>query len=642
MRRNLFSRLTASALALSLLALPAAQALTPSQAGTLLERYYVDDVPLAVLEKETIPEMLETLGDPYTEYFTPQEYSDFLASMSDTRLVGIGISYLNLEDGLHVSEVFSGSPAQQGGLQAGDIIIAVEGVSVVGESTEFSSGLIQGEEGTDVSVTFLRDGKERTVTLQRAQVTVPATTGELIDGHIGYIRCTTFGQETVGHFEELIDQMEGDATVWIVDLQSNSGGITNAAADAAGLFAGRGEMVYFRDGQDQYSCVRHEENSRTLYPVIVLVDGLTASASEIFASAIREYGCGIVVGTRTFGKGVAQSVLDKDSMPLFFPDGDALKITSYRFFSPDGNSTDQVGVIPDLLVPADYTADVAYLLAGEDPGKDNSNTLRADLGVDFPWRWFIDLDTASSDEYKDTFEVLLSAIPSTMNLSLGTGAAEGWVRTSHEEVAERCGVSYTEPEFNDHGDTRHGSALSILKTYGLIHGTDDGGFHPQDSLTRAELCQMLAVALNCTVPTNPCPFTDVPEDAWYRDAVTAMSNMGLVQGMGDGTFHPGDPIDHQQFITVMGRLGQKLNRHLYDTASTAPEPLKYIVGVMEYEPWAQLSVWLLCYGQQDILGRTINFLWDDSDKIEPTAPTTRDEAAYTFYRLLSYTGILPA
>ena len=350
MTKKYFSRLTAAVLSLALLAVPPAQALTVEQAAGLLEEFYVDQVPQSVLDQPTIKEMLDALGDPYTEYFTPEEYAAFNSTMSDTSLVGIGIVSLQTEEGLFVDTVLEGSPAEKGGLLAGDIIVEVDGYNIVGEDSDTSIARIRGEEGSQVQIAYLRDGARKTVILIRATVVVPATTTELINGHIGYISCTTFGGETAQHFQEGIQKYQEEADVWIVDLRSNTGGATQAAVDAAGYFTGPGTQAYLRDGANNYGGFAYEGDSLTSYPVIVLMDEYSASSSELFAAAIRDHEAGIVIGTRTFGKGVAQTVLDKTYMPDLFPDGDAIKITSHRFFSPGGNSTDQVGIIPDLLV----------------------------------------------------------------------------------------------------------------------------------------------------------------------------------------------------------------------------------------------------------------------------------------------------
>lgn len=638
MKRSLFPRLTAAALSLVLLSTPAVQALTVEQTAALLQELYVDDVPQSVLEQPTIRDMLNALGDPYTQYFTPEEYAEFNASMSDSSLVGIGVVYSQTEEGILLSEVLEGSPAEKGGLEAGDLIIKVDGRSVLGEDTNTINGWIRGEEGSSVLVTYLRNGRRKTVTLTRALVILAATTTELIDDHIGYISCTTFGAETVQHFQEGIEKYQDKADVWIVDLRSNSGGVTQAAVDAAGCFTGPGEMAYMRNGLEEYGAYYHREKALSIYPVIVLVDQYSASASEIFASAIREHGMGIVVGTRSYGKGVAQSVLDQESMPDFFPDGDAIKITSHRFFTPYGNSTDQVGVIPDLLVEEDLTGSVAYLLAGSGSVSDTTGVLRVDLS----WRWLIDMETALSVEYIDVFQSLVDAIPDNKRLWLGTGGPDGWEMTGKKAICEKYDLEYHDPVFSDQETSAYDVPLRVLKTYDLIHGKGDGMFYPLDTLTRAELCQLLSSALNCAVPGNESPYSDVSDDSWYAPAVIAMTNMGLVNGVGDSLFYPEEPVDHQQFITIMGRLAQQLNMYLYNDAREQSEGTLNIPELADYADWAKGSAWLLSYSQSGYFGNTISLLWDSADKIDPTAAATRDEAAYTLYRLLSYTGILPA
>lgn len=637
MKKTYLPRLTAALLSLLLFAAPMAHALTVEQAADLLELIYVDQLPQSVLEQPTIEEMLEALGDPYTEYFTPEEYAAFTSTMSDTSLVGIGVVSHQTEDGLCIDTVLEGSPAEKGKMLAGDIIIAVDGHSIVDEDSDTAIGRIRGKDGTQVKITYLRDGKQATVTLTRAKVVVPATTTELIDGHIGYISCTTFGGETAQHFREGLRKYGESADVWIVDLRSNSGGSTQAAVDAAGCFTGPGNQAYLRDGADEYSSYYHEGGSLSLYPAIVLMDEFSASSSELFASAIRDHGAGIVIGTRSYGKGVAQTVLDQEYMPDLFPDGDAIKITSHRFFSPEGNSTDQVGVIPDLLVAPRYIEDIAYLLAGSSPVEDTAGTLRIDLD----WRWFIDLEEAAN-EYREAFQALLNAVPANKNLWIGSGGTDGWQRTSAAEIASRYELTYQAPAFPDQEDSSYDTALSVLKTYGMLRGREDGLFHPQDTLTRAELCQLLAVALNCTVPRNESPYSDVDNDAWYAPAVIAMTNMGLVNGMGNGEFCPEETIDHQQFITIMGRLGQWINLYLYNAARDIPDGALDIAGLTDYADWAKLPAWLLSYSQTGYFGNTVSLLWDSADNIAPTAATTRDEAACALYRLLSYNGILPA
>ena len=176
MKRNLLLRFAVLSLSLTLLFTPTVQALTVEQASELISELYVDKVPQSVLEQPTIDEMIAALGDPYTEYFTAAEYQDFMASMSDSSLVGIGVVFQITETGLLINQVLDGSPAQQGGLTAGDLITAVDGHSVLGADTETVTGWIQGDPDSSVSVTYTHDGKQEiTTTLIRALVTVPAT-----------------------------------------------------------------------------------------------------------------------------------------------------------------------------------------------------------------------------------------------------------------------------------------------------------------------------------------------------------------------------------------------------------------------------------------------------------------------------------
>ena len=390
MKRMPLSRLFALPLALTLLLSPAAQALTPDQARELLQDYYIDEVPEDVLDQNTIQAMLEALGDPYTTYFSPEEYGAFTGSMSDTDTVGVGIYSLVTADGPLIQRVYENTPAADAGLQPGDLVTAVDGRSTAGQDAGTVAAWLKGDPGTRVELSYRRDGAEYTAVLTRRAITVPATYTELWDGHIGYIDCDTFGGETVAHFVSGMEDTAAGADHWIVDLRGNGGGEVDAAMGAAGCFTGSGVLAYLKDSTGAYGAYGSNDDARTLSPVIVLTDGETASASELFASDIRDTNTGILVGGRTFGKGVAQTVLDQRALPDYFPDGDAIKITSYRFYAPSGSTTDTVGLIPHLLVDPDLAPEVATLLSASSPKGSTEGYLR----IDFNWRWYVELDTA--------------------------------------------------------------------------------------------------------------------------------------------------------------------------------------------------------------------------------------------------------
>ena len=640
MAHRRFSRPLAATLALTFLLTSAASALTPDQAGTLLKDYYIDDVPQSVLEQPSVQQMIEALGDPYTKYFTAEEYAQFLNSMEDTNVVGIGISALMTQEGLLVQRVYDDTPAAAAGLMAGDLIVEIDGKSAAGDNALLASSWLQGEPGTKVQVVYLRERERHTISLTRRAITIPATYTELWDGHIGYIDCDTFGADTLDHFLSGIETYGDEADHWIVDLRLNGGGEINAAMSAAACFTGSVLMTYLRDGSGEINSYGSPLDSQTLYPAIVLTDGNTASASELFASTIRDNNAGILVGGRTFGKGVAQSVFDQDSLPDYFPDGDALKVTTFQLYAANGSTAHTIGVIPHLLVDPDIAPNVAVLLSGTSPTGGTAGTLR----IDFGWRWYVDLDTALSSEHRAAFVALLEALPATVQLLEGTSSnGDGWTTVTAAGLAETYGLTeYQARTFSDIDNSPYRAQIQQLATYEILQGDGTGAFRPDDGLTRAQLCALLAQALQCGSYTGASRFSDVSADSWYYSAVNTMAAMGLVQGVGGGRFEPDAPVDHQQFITIMGRLGQKLNLFLDMTVDDMPEDALSDPALAGYAGWARESVWLLALSQQGLLGNTISLLWEPLADIEPSAAATREEAAALTCSLLNYIGLLPA
>lgn len=637
MKRKRRTRLLSLFLGLSLALSPAARALTPEQAGDLLNVYYIDDVPEEVLEQSTISGMLEVLGDPYTQYFTPEEYALFSSSLSDTELVGIGISSLITGEGLLIQRVYENTPAASGGLQAGDLITAVDGTDIAGQDGDTMTGLLQGEPGTQVAVTYLRDGESTTVSLTRAAITIPTAYTELWDGHIGYIDCDTFGGETVEHFTDGLETYGDQADRWIVDLRGNGGGVVDAAIGAVSTFSGSGLLAYLKDSDGSYGAFGSNDEALTTAPVIVLADENTASASELFASDVRDTGVGIVIGSRSFGKGVAQIVLDENSLPGYFDDGDAMKITTYRFYAPGGGTTDTVGVIPHLLVDPDLADEVAVLLCSPAPEGSTEGYLR----LDFNRVWYISLEQASSPEYQAAFTALLEALPVGVTLQSGTGSS--WAAVEPAAVAEACGLTgYQSRGFSDTADSPYASLIDRLAAYGIVSGSGDGTYNPEGSLTRAELCALLAKALNCRVPTGESRFTDVSMDDWYGMCANAVAALGLVEGVGGGRFNPNGTVTQQELITIAARLGQRLGMRLELAARDIPDGAADGDAYQSYASWARESVWLLAESQTGLLGNTISLLWAPLEDIDPGAPATRAEAAALTCSLLTYLGILPS
>lgn len=592
MKKSLLFRAVGLLLALALSVLPAS-ALTVEQARELLETYYVDPVPQEVLDQPTIPAMLEALGDPYTQHFTAEEYKMFLDTMSDSSLVGIGVSIpgdLTSQDEFKLQEVFEGGPAHKAGLLPGDVIVAVDHVDVQGMDPDDVVVMIRGEEGTAVSITYLRQGRRQSVTIVRETVSVPATTGKMLEKGVCYIQCTTWGEETLGHFHDIMGRYNAEAECWLIDLRGNLGGLTDAATEVAGLFCGRGNMLFLRyrtqdpESPDGYAYELYPSRFQpaTDKPVIILVDGSSASSSEAFTAALRDYGVAVVIGERTYGKGVAQGLWDQSSNPEYFPDGDALKITLARFYSPGGNTNDTLGIIPDFLVYDSAAENLALNLA---------------------------------------------------HAIANQGEGESWRVLVGELQTEFIGAT----AFSDVSGDPYEGAINTLRAYELVHGKGDGAFHSGDDLTRAELAQMLSNALCSWVPDAPAGFDDVPSDAWYADAVAAIAAQGFMEGTGNARFSPDATLTRQELFTVMGRLARWLNDDADITARRAKPADWELNELAGYAEWAKPSAWLL----SGALGEDGNLLWDYPDAIDPTAPATRGETASVLYRTLDYLGILP-
>ena len=563
MKKRMFLRPAALLLALVTVLTPAAGAITVEEARDLLRENYVDPIDEEILALPTIQEITDALGDPYTYYMTAEEYQQFKDSLSDTAVVGIGVMAGYSREGLVVSGVAPGSPAAQAGLQMGDAIVAVDGTTVEeAGSSEALALLVPGESGTDVQVTVLRDGKTFTVTMTRAEVVFPTATGQVVNGHIGWLEVSSFGENTGDYFEQYILEENEQADRWVVDLRGNPGGYGSAVIQALGYFLGNQNVAYLM-GQDLRPAAWRpnpfpvEIPPLTDEPMIVLVDGASASASELFAGAVRDYRAALVIGERTYGKGIAQSVIELE-------DGSAFKITTDRYYSPYWVTPDRSGVLPNLVVDPDLADGVARLLSGKPVEKAGSGVLVIEL-VDR--QWYVHKDEAVSSDGRAAFAQLLAALapntPMTLNGKEVTPA----------QVSAAWGVDYDSRWFSDVDGTDYADEINALAVLGVLNGDENGAFDPDGELTRAELCALVVQAMGywCWQSQGRSPFADVPEDAWYANAVDILYHLGLLQGDEKGNFNPDALIDHQQFLTILARVGAQADM----TARPSPMPLRW-------------------------------------------------------------------
>ena len=612
MKRKLLSALLALSLTFSLSAAPAA-ALTLDEARQLLRDHYVDQIPESILSLDSLDEILEALGDPYTYYMTAEQYQQFTDSVNGETLVGVGITVQTAyDDGFLVLSILPNSPAKEAGLQAGDRIIAVDGVEMTA-TTDVRSA-VTGKEGSTVTLTIRRsDGQVRDFTMQRRAVVIPIVTYDK-EGNAGVIECISFGDSTGDTIEEALTALEPDVAAWIMDLRSNPGGDSDAAAVSAGLFVGSDIMVYFRDANGNYRFVGTTQYCPDLTdkPLIILTSDYSASGAELFSADARDLGFGIAIGQTTFGKGIAQMIFNSANTEDLF-DGDAMKITVYRFYSPDGTTNQWMGVIPTLVMSKENTKTAAMLLTQPEPSR-NAGYYKLELAG---WTFYISRDEALSGDNRSAFTELLEALPPSAALYEGERNS-GWNAVTPAKLAESLGLDFHARTFADAADSPFATEIDTLSTFGLLEGYEDGTFRPTNAITRAEFCAMLANVLDLPEGQN-LSFSDVADDAWYNKAVSAMAARGFVSGMGDGTFRPDDTITYEQMVTILSSVAV--------WASMSAEELNgqtdiSLADYQDFSSWAQKPAWIM--DQLDAL----------VGDLQPQDLATRETAAGMLYAMM--------
>lgn len=618
--KKLLSSLLALCLSLSLLLVPAS-ALELDQAKELLSDLYVEGVPEDVLAMDSLDEILKALGDPYTFYMTAEQYDAFNQSVNGRSVTGIGATVETAFDGgYRIMSVLPQSPAIEAGIRPGDILVAVDGVDLTAEVDPRIP--IVGEEGTSLTLTVKRDGQLLEFKLVRRTVDIPIVTYELKNG-AGYIECISFGSSTAATMAEAIESLEDKTSVWIVDLRSNPGGDSGATADAASLFIGRGTMLYFRDGDGtHYRDLLPRYTKMTDKPVIVLTSEHSASGSELFSGDVRAYRSGIALGQRSFGKGTAQVVLDERNC-TYMVDGEAMKITAYRFFSPDGATNHITGVLPTLLISPENTESAALLLSCA-PSPHPENHLKIDLAGQ---TFYISLAEALKEENRSALTELLEALPPSAQVRYSTG--QSWNRCDPvvlSSLAKTLGLDFIPRTLSDTDGTPYQREIDTLTTYRILSGYEDGGFHPADPVTRAQFCTMVASALDLPDGKNS-KFSDVRDGAWYAGAVTGMADMGFVSGYGDGRFGPGDTISYQEMVAILSRVAVWASMdgyYLNQEELTQEEQVKF----GDYVQWAQIPA------------RNLDALEALVEGPAPTDAGTREVAAAMLCRLMESISLI--
>ncbi|MBQ2042194.1 MAG: S41 family peptidase [Firmicutes bacterium] len=317
-----------------------------------VDDYYYVDVDADDLVEGAYYGLVDALNDPYSEYVSAEEYEDYIGSMLG-EYSGVGMSfYGNEDDVLEVVQVYRNSPAKEAGMQPGDIILKVDGVAYSGSQSSEAASNIRGKEGTSVEITYRRDGVENTVTMVRASIQVETIAYEMLDDKIGYIQIDSFESATANDFKAALDDLTAQgAKGLVIDLRNNGGGLVDVSVKIADMLMDQGTVVYTEDQykkKDYYTT----KAGRTELPYVVLVNEYTASASEILSAGIQDNNEGVIVGTKTYGKGIIQSLYPSSMIQdrYSWDDGSAVKITIMQYFSPSGKTIHKVGITPDYIV----------------------------------------------------------------------------------------------------------------------------------------------------------------------------------------------------------------------------------------------------------------------------------------------------
>ena len=305
------------------------------------------------LTYSAIAGMLNSVKDRYTVFLDPKDYAELNTGLDGADFGGTGIVIQEDDTSKYiaVSDVVPDGPADKAGVQQDDLIIAIDGTSTKGWTTDRASAHLRGKEGTKVSITLQRNGKALApITLTRAKIHQLSVFEKMLPGNIGYVDLTVFGKDTSSELAGALDRLQKKgANAFIMDLRNNGGGYLQAAVGVSSKFIASGPIVSVESRGSNITTLEASNTAITPVPLAVLVNQFTASASEITSGAIQDSGVGELIGTKTFGKGVVQTIY-----PL--PDGSAVKITTARYLTPHNRDINHLGIQPDIVVAEPRTS----------------------------------------------------------------------------------------------------------------------------------------------------------------------------------------------------------------------------------------------------------------------------------------------
>lgn len=319
---------------------------------SVLESFYFGDVDDETAKDNIYKAYLSSYGDKYTMYYTADEYKA-LKESTNGKFYGIGaVCQLSGEGGVLLVDVYDNGAGYQAGLRSGDRVVNVDGRDITGMELSSAVALIKGDKGTSVTLEVIRGTERLTFSAVRDAVEAKTVSYTLLDNNIGYLSISQFEEVTTKQFKAAVEDLQSQGMKGLViDIRNNPGGLLDTVVGMLKYMLPDGLIVYTEDKQGNRKEYKGQDNDEFNLPLAVIVNGNSASASEIFAGAIQDYGKGTIIGTQTYGKGIVQTV-----KPL--TDGSAIKFTIAKYFTPKGQDIHGKGVTPDMVVEYDTDTDV--------------------------------------------------------------------------------------------------------------------------------------------------------------------------------------------------------------------------------------------------------------------------------------------
>ena len=319
---------------------------------SVLESFYFGDVDDETAKDNIYKAYLSSYGDKYTMYYTADEYKA-LKETTNGKFYGIGaVCQLSGEGGVLLVDVYDNGAGYQAGLRSGDRVVNVDGRDITDMELSSAVALIKGDKGTSVTLEVIRGTERLTFSAVRDAVEAKTVSYTLLDNNIGYLSISQFEEVTTKQFKAAVEDLQSQGMKGLViDIRNNPGGLLDTVVGMLKYMLPDGLIVYTEDKQGNRKEYKGQDNDEFNLPLAVIVNGNSASASEIFAGAIQDYGKGTIIGTQTYGKGIVQTV-----KPL--TDGSAIKFTIAKYFTPKGQDIHGKGVTPDMVVEYDTDADV--------------------------------------------------------------------------------------------------------------------------------------------------------------------------------------------------------------------------------------------------------------------------------------------